>query len=420
MRLLPASILGLVIAASTPAVSGKHVDIKCNTVDVGGTRTRTIYLPTHTGHKTTIVRPIATVQKTYTPKPLTHTDVAVTIATRVISATARTSVVTRTSTKFKVKVPTSTVTVAPFAPTSTKYALLPATTTFSTTVTSYTAIAPGPSLAPGSAVPRSVEDEESSAMPRGQLLMNNEAGYPGKKSGARSGPSSGNDVSRRARRGKQVFCTPRIEVTATITKKARVTVTQTKRARRSTVTITSTATGTVTSTHYPKLVTSIVQKAATVTLNANTVTVTATPTLAAVTVTKTLNVQADPPTETTVVDLYAICDPSRYYDLQNWITDASTPCQDSIFAGVTPDAPNCCHSIATSYGAVTWRWAPDAPAGSLPGLCYGAVLNFTFRPKREDFADQCVVENPGTSIGIDPGSSQVGGLLQCGASTHAV
>ncbi|KAE8267771.1 hypothetical protein A4X09_0g4580 [Tilletia walkeri] len=413
MRFLPVSIVGLVIAASTPAVSGKHVDIKCNTVDVGGTRTKTMYLPTHTGHKTTIVRPIATVQKTYTPKPLTHTNVAVTIATRVVSAKARTSVVTSTSTKFKVKVPTSTVTVAPFAPTSTKYALLPATTTFSTTVTSYTAIASGPSLAPG--VPRSVEDEEVSPMSRGQMLMNYDR-YPGKNAGALPDPNSG----RRARRGKQVFCTPRIEVKTTITKKARVTVTQTKRARRSTVTITSTATGTVTSTHYPKLVTSIVQKAATVTLTANTVTITATPTLAAVTVTKTLDVRADPPTETTVVDLYAICDPSRYYDHQGWITDASTPYQDSFFTGVTPDAPNCCHSIAISPASVTWRWVPDAPAGSLPGLCYGTGLNYVFRPTRENFEDQCVVDNPGTSIGIIPGSSQIGGLLQCGASTHTV
>ncbi|KAE8218373.1 hypothetical protein CF319_g7743 [Tilletia indica] len=416
MRFLTASIVGLAIAASAPAVSGKHVSVKCNTVSAGGSKTRTKFLPTHTCHKTTTIRPIATIKTTFTPKPRTRTKVAVTVATQVVSGTVRTNVVTSTSTSFKVVIPSSTVTVAPFVPTSTEYELLPPTTTFSTTITSYTELAPAPTLAAGGGVPRSVDDDDNNGftpVPRGELRMNYD-GYPGKNSGA----AAGGDGARLARHGKQVICTPKVKVTATVTKKARATVTQTKRARRSTVTVTSTATGTVTSTKFPASVTSIVRKAATVTITANTVTFTEKPTLAAVTVTRTLDVSADPPSETTILDLYSVCDPSRQYTLDGWVQDGSTPFQEPFSTGVTSDAPLCCQSAADMQGAVTWAWVqPNPPAGFVAGTCFGLVLNGLYSPGGTA-ADQCVAANLGTQINIAPGNNQIGGLLQCGASTN--
>ncbi|KAE8229750.1 hypothetical protein CF326_g5272 [Tilletia indica] len=419
MRFLTASIVGLAIAASAPAVSGKHVIVKCNTVDVGGTKTRTKFLPTHTCHKTTTIRPIATIKTTFTPKPRTRTKVAVTIATQVVSGTVRTNVVTSTSTSFKVVIPSSTLTVAPFAPTSTEYEILPATTTLSTTLTSYTELPPAPTLATGGGVPRSVDDDNDgfTPAPRGELRMNYDS-YAGKNPGAiQSGADKGDDGARRARHGKQVICTPKVKVTATVTKKARATVTQTKRARRSTVTVTSTATGTVTSTKFPASVTSIVQKAATVTITANTVTFTEKPTLAAVTVTKTLDVRADPPSETTVLDLYTVCDPSRQFPLQSWVADASTPNQDVFSTGLTADAPLCCQSVADMPGAVTWAWVQTGTGPFVDDTCFGLALNTVYAPGGT-LADQCVAANPGTQVGITPGNMEIGGLVQCGASTN--
>ncbi|KAE8209662.1 hypothetical protein CF327_g6381 [Tilletia walkeri] len=421
MRFLTAAIVALAIAASAPTVTAKHVELKCNTVNVSGTKTRTRYLPTQTCRKTITIRPIATIKTTLTPKPLTRTKVAVKVATRVVSGTTRTSVVTSTSTKFEVVVPSSTFTDAPFVPTSTEYEILPATTTLSTTVTSYTAVAPGPTLATGGGVPRSVDDEDNDSTPvhRDELRMNYN-GFPGKARGAVSPPQSqsGDEddggFARRANRGKQVICTPKLKVTATITKKAQVTVTQTTRSRRSTVTTTSTATGTVTSTKFPDSVTSIVQRDAIVTLTANTVTFTEKPTQAPVTVTKTLNVHADPPTETTIFDFYSICDPSRQFPLEDWIGDASSAFQLSFYTGNFPNAPMCCHTIADMAGAVAYRWV-QGTGGLFP--CYGLALNALYAPGGT-LEDRCVAANLGTQVDINVGNVAIGGLLQCGARTY--
>ncbi|KAE8249576.1 hypothetical protein A4X13_0g5158 [Tilletia indica] len=421
MRFLTAAIVGLAIAASAPAVTAKHVELKCNTVNVSGTRTRTRYLSTQTCRQTTTIRPIATIKTTLTPKPLTRTKVAVKVATRVVSGTTRTSVVTSTSTKFEVVVPTSTFTDAPFVPTSTEYEILPATTTLSTTITSYTAVAPGPTLAIGGGVPRSVDDDDNDSTPvhRGESRMNFN-GFSGKARGevsppqSQSGDEDDGGFARRANRGKQVICTPKLKVTATITKKARTTVTQTTRARRSTVTITSTATGTVTSTKFPDSVTSIVQRDATVTLTANTVTFTEKPTLAAVTVTKTLDVRADPPKETTIVDLYSVCDPSRQFPLE--FPNFSTSFQTPTLEGITPDAPTCCQIVADRPGAVLYHRIQVTTPGFQQG-CYGVFLNDLYAPGGT-LEDQCVAANLGTQIDINVGNVEIGGLLQCGARTY--
>ncbi|CAD6957893.1 unnamed protein product [Tilletia controversa] len=426
MRFIAASIIGLAIASSAPGVAEAHkVELKCSTVNVGGTKTRTKFLPTHTCHKTIIVRPIATVESTHTPKARTRTKVAVTVATQVVSANARTAVVTSTSTKFSVLVPTTTVTNAPFKPTSTEYEILPPTTTISSMITSYTLEAPAPTLV--APVPRGLHDDNDgdeadgddndgiTLVPRNQLRMNYD-GYPGANPGAQSGSRG---VSPRALRGKQIICTPHVKVTTTVTKKAKVTVTETKRAHRPTVTITSTATGTVTSTRYLAGVTSIVTKARKLTLTANTITATVKPTDPKVTVTKTLDVHADPPTQTTVVDLYSVCDPVGQFPLRTWTPDASTPYQDPFSTGITPDAPTCCQSIAGSPGSVTWAWVQTPPdANYVTGTCYGLGLNFAYKPTNDDLESQCVAENPGTMIGIIPGDNEVGGLLQCGQSTN--
>ncbi|KAK0520298.1 hypothetical protein OC842_007146 [Tilletia horrida] len=409
--------------------------MKCRTYTVGGTRTRTKYLPTHTCHVTKIVRPIATVEQTYTPRARTRTKVAVTISTETTTVTVSTNVVVSTSTAFELDVPTTTLTLAAYTPTSTEYEVLPPTTTLTATLTSYTAAAPAPSLAGGTRRRSDGADEHevaadgrdaskreltttASAEPTSPLRLNFD-GYAGRNPGSETDDAQLDRVLavRGRRRGKHVVCTPKVKSTTTVTRRAKVTVTQTMRGRRPTVTITSTATATLTNTQYPTEVTSILLRPLTTTLRADPITLTYKPTAAAVTVTKTLDVRADAPEQTTVLDLYSICDPSRWTDLKYWKRTAGSAFQTDFSTGITPDAALCCQSVADTPGAVSWAWVKTPPdAAFVQGTCYGLMLNLLYDPARPDLSDQCVVGNPGLSVAIEAGANEKGGLLQCGAS----
>lgn len=126
------------------------------------------------------------------------------------------------------------------------------------------------------------------------------------------------------------------------------------------------------------------------------VTQTATPTAATVTTTSTIVAQ---PTVTIVENYYSICDPSLQYGI-NGYTSYDYYSIQSYYEGQFDDASSCCQAVAATPGAVSFYWYPQYRN------CYGFELNDPAR---------CVAGDPATQFVTYPGTSQIGGTLQCGS-----